>query len=400
MCLVNLLLLLYSTRIMKQKIGFLYLQTGAGHLSGAKILSDKLNELYGDNVQCVLMDGFGKDSTFLRLFFEKGYFATTNYFESGYIAFYQWTKLKIVLDFLNIVISPFLVPKIKRFLKTNNITKVVCLHEILIPVVRKAIDRVNPKIPLISLLMDPFTAHPIWFYEKNTELIVFSKKLYNEAVEKYGFESTRVHIFPILLSPKFDKPACESEKVEIKRLHHIPCDKKIVLIAGGGEGLKQAASIVRYFIKEKTGAYLIVVCGKNKALKLGLEYMVKLSFFKDCKILGFVSCMPELMNIADCVVTKGGPAMVMQALSIGKPLIISTYVRGQELGNMLYVVHNEASWYIPDAKNIVRKTKEILSDDNELKKIKARIKKMGIKNGLKDIAEFIYTQTLNTSLLS
>lgn len=92
--------------------------------------------------------------------------------------------------------------------------------------------------------------------------------------------------------------------------------------------------------------------------------------------------------------------MVMQALSIGKPLIISTYVRGQELGNMLYVVHNEAGWYIPDAKNIVRKTKEILSDDNELKKIKARIKKMGIKNGLKDIAEFIYTQTLSTSLLS
>lgn len=375
--------------IMKQRIGFLYLKTGAGHLSGAKILSDKLNELYGSDVECAMMDGFGQDSAFLRLFFEKGYFATTNYFEAGYVAFYQCTKSKKVLDFLNRIISPFLVPKIKRFLKENGITKVVCLHEILIPVVRKAIDRINPEIPLISLLMDPFTAHPIWFYEKNTELIVFSEKLYKEAVEKYGFEKKRVHIFPILLSQKFDRPASPAEKLDIKRDCGIPADKKVVLIAGGGEGLKQAVSIVRYFIKEKTDAYLVVVCGKNKALKLTLEYLVRLSFFKTSKILGFVSCMPELMNIADCVITKGGPAMVMQALSIGKPLIISTYVRGQEFGNMMYVVQNKAGWYLPDARAIVKKTKEIFSDDTELKKIEERINRLGIKNGLNAIAEFI-----------
>ena len=99
--------------------------------------------------------------------------------------------------------------------------------------------------------------------------------------------------------------------------------------------------------------------------------------------------MPELMNIADCVITKGGPAMVMQALSIGKPLIISTYVRGQEFGNMMYVVQNKAGWYLPDARAIVKKTKEIFSDDTELKKIEERINRLGIKNGLNAIAEFI-----------
>ena len=375
---------------MKQRIGFLYLQTGGGHVSGANALIARLKEVYPDNAEYIPQNGFSNATWVSRVFFEKGYAATSNYFEPGYVAFYQLTKSRKVLALCEWLMRPFIVKNIVVFLKTKKITKLVCLHEILIPLAREAINRVRPTIPLISLVMDPFTAHPSWFYTKNTELIVFSRKLQKEAIERYGFSPERVHQFPIMLSQKFDRRYTAEEKVAAKERHGMPLDKKIVLIVGGGEGLKNALSIVKAFIKKKSGSFLIVVCGKNRALRHSLEYLIQFSNFKNIKILGFVSFIPDLMNIADCVITKCGASTPMEALSLRKPVIISTYIRGQELGNMLYIVQNKLGWYIPKPNAIVEKIEEIFSDDKYLEEIRGHIKKMNIRNGLNDIADFIW----------
>ncbi len=375
---------------MRQKIGFLYLRTGAGHLFGAKALSNKLTELYGDKVDCKLYDVFGNGLKFSKIFFEKGYFFTVNYFLVGYVAFYQLTKSKKVIDIIKKILAPFIVPKIIKFIKTNKIEKIVCVHEILIHCARIAIDRVDPSIDLITVLMDPFTAHPIWFYEKNTELIVFSKKLKKEAIEKYNFNPNRVRQYPIMISEKFTEKYSKEKKDEIKNKFNIPLDKKVVLVAGGGEGLKEAYSIVNNFIKEDLDIYLMVVCGKNKQLKYGLENLTKIYKKENIKIFGFVSFMHDLMNIADCIITKGGPATLFEALIINKPIIIANFVRGQEFGNVVYVTQNNIGWYLPKSKNIIKKVKELFSDNKKLIQIEEKINTLQIKNGINDIAQFIY----------
>ena len=80
----------------------------------------------------------------------------------------------------------------------------------------------------------------------------------------------------------------------------------------------------------------------------------------------------------------------METLSVGKPLILASYVRGQELGNMLYVTQNQLGWYIPQPRKIIKKVKEIITDDSLLHTIEERIDAMHIENGLDAIADFIY----------
>ncbi|MGP1594822.1 MAG: glycosyltransferase [Treponema sp.] len=375
---------------MKQRIGFLYLQTGGGHISGTKALITYLKENYPDEAVYLSKNGFNKENRIFRLFFEKGYAATSNYFELGYVAFYQLTKSKKVLSFIKPFLRPFIVKNLVEFIKTEKITKLVCLHEILIPFARIAVNRVNPAIPLISLVMDPFTAHTTWFYEKDTELVVFSEKLRKEAVEKYGFNPERVHHFPLMLSRSFDKRYTPQEKIAAKEKHGIPLDKKVLLIVGGGEGLKSTLQLVHSFILQRCDAQLVVICGKNKILKTQLEILIKTLQIKHIKVLGFVTCMPDFINIADCVITKSGPATVMETLSAGKPLILASYVRGQELGNMLYVVNNRLGWYITKPRKIIAKAKEIIENDALLQEIHARIDTIRIKNGLVPIADFVY----------
>lgn len=375
---------------MEQRIGFLYLKTGGGHVSGANALIARLKEKYSDNAEYIPQNGFKNSNWISRIFFEKGYLATSNYFELGYVAFYQSTKPKPILTFCRWLLRPFIVKNLVTFLKAEKITKLICLHEILIPLVRIAIDRVNPNIPLLSIVMDPFTAHPSWFYTKDTELIVFSQKLQKEAVVHYGFKPERVHQFPIMLSRSFDRRYTLEEKSAAKKKHGVPFDKKIVLVVGGGEGLKSTLAIVNAFIFQRCPAHLIVICGKNKVLKTQLEILLKTTNISNIQVFGFVSFMPDLINVSDCVITKGGPATVMETLSAGKPLILASYVRGQELGNMLYVVNNNLGWYIPKPRKIIKKVKEIIADDSLLASIEKKIDAMCIQNGLESIADFIY----------
>ena len=371
---------------MKETIGLCYLPTGGGHFSPASSLKEKILSLYPD-ARCVFYNPFEKRACLMSLVFEKGYSLTANYLELVYLLFYRSTSYFAVLNVVRFLFRGFFLRRAIRFLKNEKITKVVCVHSMLIPHLREAIDIVNPSIELITIVTDPFTCHPLWFYEKKTQLIVFSEKLRKEAIEKYHFEKKRVHLFSAIFSEKFDKPYSTEEKQKVKEKLGIAKDKKVVLIAGGGEGLRDATKLIYFFLKRKVDCHVVIVCGKNKKLKEMLSCMISLHQAKNMTVFGFVSFMPHLMNIADCIISKSGTSTIMEILSLGKPLILCSYVRPQEFGNKCYVEMLNAGWYIPNSLEAVKKAEEIVNGNS--KEIEENMKCFKIKNGTEDIARFI-----------
>lgn len=376
---------------MKQRIAFLYLNTGGGHVAPARALARGLEDSYSDTAEPVLVNGFSEKMRLCRYFFENGYQVSSNYFEAGYVLFYRITEHPAAIRFGNYFVSIHGLRNMIRMLRENRITKVVCIHEILIIMARRAIDRVDPSIPLITMVTDPFTAHGLWFYVKNNDLVVFSEKLRKEAVERYGHDPQRVHCFPFILSRSFDRPYTAEEVALAKERLGIPADRKILLIAGGGEGLKSAERIVASFLWRKRPEYLIVVCGRNKILRMQVATMVDMKRAKNVRVYGFVPFMADLLNCADCIITKGGASTVMEVLSVGKPVIFSTFIRGQELGNVLYAVHNGAGLYIKKPGKILDHAAQILEDPGLAEKMHQNALRLGIKNGLDEVLSFIHS---------
>lgn len=375
---------------MKQKIAFLYLNTGGGHVAPARALAERIAAKYAPESETVLFNGFGPRMVLSRFVFEEGYRITSNYFESGYVLFYQLTSLHFNIRTGNYFVSLKGLPRLVRFLREQGITKVVCLHEVLIIMARRAIDRVNPSIPLITLVTDPFTAHPLWFYEKNLELVVFSEKLRAEAIQKHGFPAERLHVFPFILNPVYDR-RYTPEQVRIARQKAgIPEGKRVILVAGGGEGLRGAEHIVRRFIKLRRDEFLVVVCGRNRVLRSQTRRMVERSGAENVLVFGFVDFMADLLNIADAVITKGGASTVLEVLATGKPAIFSTYIRGQELGNVLYAIYNGVGWHITKPKEILEKAFSLTENEGFRRTVKARIDALGLRNGLEDMTTFIH----------
>ena len=54
--------------------------------------------------------------------------------------------------------------------------------------------------------------------------------------------------------------------------------------------------------------------------------------------LGFVNNMAEYMVAADILITKACPGTIVEAASIGLPVLLTSYLPGQEEGNVDFVV--------------------------------------------------------------
>jgi len=104
-------------------------------------------------------------------------------------------------------------------------------------------------------------------------------------------------------------------------------------ILGGREGGRNALRIADALLKERTGAALLVQCGRNADLLRAAKKR------KGLAAVGFVDSMAELYAASDVVITKPGALTVSELVALRKPFILdaSPAVMPQEKGNVRFV---------------------------------------------------------------
>lgn len=88
---------------------------------------------------------------------------------------------------------------------------------------------------------------------------------------------------------------------------------------------------------------------------------------------GFTDNISEWMEASDLLVTKAGPGTIAEAFVKSLPMIIYTYLPGQEEGNMQFVVDNDLGIYSTDAEVIGATASEWLGDPERLAEVSAMI---------------------------
>ncbi len=372
-----------------QRILFLYLNTGGGHVSGARALKAGVESLFPGQAEGILLHGYPRRLVLDRFLMEQGYSLAVNHFMPVWLFLYRMARRESLILLSQESTAQSCAGYIASQIRRQRITKVVCLHFILEKAAQEAIRRVDPSIPLATVVMDPFTVPPIWFGVKDQDFTVFSERAKAHAISR-GVSPDRVHVFPLILRREFERPRSPEEVRGLKLKYGFDPDRPLLLLAGGGDGLPRSDRIVREALNRGFEGEIAAVCGKNLLLRRLLRDIRSRKGASNLRIFGFVDFMADLMAMADCVVTKGGPATVMETLALRKPLIVSYYVRGQERGNVQFVTANKAGWYLTDPVQIVDKVQEILSDPALRKDLLERIDSLGIRNGLEEVSRHIY----------
>ena len=112
--------------------------------------------------------------------------------------------------------------------------------------------------------------------------------------------------------------------------------------------------------------------------------------------LGFVTQMAEYMVAADVLVSKAGPGTISEATAVALPVLVTSYLPGQEEGNVDYVVDGGFGVYIKDNDPIAI-AEELcmwLKDEAKLEKLSKAAKSKGAPYAARDIARTIGESTL------
>lgn len=381
---------------------FLYLNTGSGHLAPAKILKDYIQTNTPHSV--CLLNGFAPYQVLAKGIFESFYHLMASFMQSLYTFVFEFTSIPPILALCKWGCTVVTHRYLLHIIKKERITKVVSFHFALNPACKKAITKSGQNIPFITLVTDPFTAHPAWWLVKDAYYALYSLQLKEIAVKRYGINENKICIVPFLFDKRFE---CQNNPPQVdahgaknftqnddvikeKIARAIPINNRVILIAGGGEGLPHINKIVKTFAQKKLqNITIIAVCGRNKTSFAYLQNFALLHPEFSLIVTPFVHDMHALVHIADCVITKAGASMMMQVLAAKKPLIFSTFLHGQEKGNVDFVLQNGVGFYCKKIDDACKIAINLCKDDDLRVQMQKKLDNLNITSDVQKIYQYI-----------
>jgi len=367
---------------------FLYLNTGGGHLAPAKAVAEKIRYKRTADIEIKLIDGLSESNILVRKVIEDGYKNAINRAKWVYEFMYALHKLKVVSKVTSALVSFFVRKGIERQILSLRPNKIVVFHFFLIKPVFEIVRKHNLEIQIITVVTDPFTAHPIWFLQKGQNFIVFSDILKEKCIEN-GIDETNLHVFPFVIDSRFSKKVSDAMNLISRKNLGFKQDTKIILILGGGEGMPHGKKIIKKLITHNLDAEIAIVCGRNKKMYNHITKLKNKTGATNLKIFGYIDFVYTLVNISDVVITKCGASTFMEILLMGKIPVINNYIWEQEKGNMEFVINGKMGIMERNINRIPEVVNRVLTDNEYSESLKINIQKAALSNGLNKVSNYI-----------
>ncbi|MDP1676376.1 MAG: glycosyltransferase [Bacteroidota bacterium] len=372
----------------KQKIFFCYLRTGGGHLAPARSVAQYLAREHGETIESVLVDGLVNAKKIAKYIIEDGYRFLQASAKWYYEFLYATNKFRPIGYFNVAMANYFIKPYIKKRIQEEQPIKIVIFHFFLIMPVYQVLKELGLNIPVVTVVTDPYTAHPLWFQRKQQQFILFSKRLKDHCLKR-GINEKNLTVFPFIIDEKFSSSLSTEQVSTVRSRFSFDPNKKLILIIGGGDGIPHGKMILQNLLSSSLGVQIAIVCGKNK--QLYDDAMTLKKEFPELIVFGFVDFVYDLLNASDIVVTKCGASTIMEILMMKKIPIIIDYLWEQELGNMEFVRDNQLGIFERDIAKLPAIIKGLISDEQQYKKFQNNIEQMKLRNGTTEVGEFLLT---------
>ncbi|HUN66013.1 MAG TPA: glycosyltransferase [Bacteroidota bacterium] len=368
---------------------FLYLKTGGGHAAPARAVAAALQSAHPGTVEPLLADGLAESPRFVRLLIEDGYRLLQARARWYYALIYFLNKIPPVAWCNALLVSFFVRPYLEGLIREGRPEKIVIFHFLLIRPVREALRRTGHQASTLVVVTDPFTAHPFWFHDRQQRFIVFSERL-RLFCRSRGIPDDHIAVFPFIISDKFSATASADRSTEMKLRIGVDPAARLVLIAGGADGIPNGYRIVRHLLQRHPSYSIAIVCGNNRRLRDRLLDLCRRTGSERLKVFGYVDNIHELLQAADIVITKCGASMCMEILLSNRIPVVSSYLWEQEKGNMEFLTSGEMGIYQPRPAQIPTVIERLFSDPGMLDRMKSNIASLRMESGTAAVADYIF----------
>lgn len=316
-----------------KRVLIFYSETGGGHLRGAQALADEIALHKGFEV--VLSDGLTKFSWGQKAYPSFMFFIISHYLLPFFNISYKLTDNRFGIKVLRSFIKFTWGSSFKKIIDTEKPDLIITTHHFISPATYGNINRLS-----VIVVLDLGRPHRIWFDDLADNIIVPDQKMADWAKDKFKITDGKIKSIGYPLKKEFK---------DVKRLDFT---NQILIL---GSGIR--SSYVKTWIKKIKLAFpnkkIVVVCGHNRILGR------RLSNIEGIEVLGFIDHLHSLLKDSDLVITKAGPATIMEAAALKKPLILVKWVGFQEKNNVDFVLENNLGLYDPEGINLASSISKI-----------------------------------------
>ena len=354
----------------------LHATAGAGHKKAAEAI---FNGLKNTSHHARIEDSLD----YTPAFFKKSYVFTYVFLVTNFPSLWQfffgvldipalWPLVRLVRRVYNGANTV----RLEKFLTAEQFDAVICTHFLSAEVLAHLKRNGTIRSKVVCAVTD-FDVHRIWVNE-GIDVYTVACDYTRDKLLALGVPADKITVTGIPTDGKFaaayDVPALK-QKLGLRE------GLLTVLIATGSFGMGPIAQLMRLL----KGYQLIIVCGHNKTLFKDLTVQAG----ADAHVMGLVDNMPELMAVADIMVTKPGGLSVAEALAMKLPMIFFSAIPGQETGNIRVLKTYGAGQDQCPPKDIVRIIDDLNASPQALQQLKSKLAVLSKPNAVADIIRLI-----------
>ena len=249
---------------------------------------------------------------------------------------------------------------------------VLCTHFLAPELLSRAIRKQKLHADLQCVVTD-HDIHRVWYYPEVSRYYVGSDIVKTRLALSYGVEDENIHVTGIPVREPFTRA---SDPAPTRLSYALDPNRPTVLFLSGGFAAGPMARSIVGLWQERRDVQVVAVCGRNERLRRRIARLARPAG-ATLHALGFVDEVRELMEVADVVVAKSGGITTSECMAVGKPMVISAAIPGQEERNKDAVVEAGAGFWAPTPEEIRWRVGRLLSNPVLQREVSERARAFG-----------------------
>lgn len=370
---------------MKKRVLIMYASYGSGHKSIANYVAEYIKK-ENKNVEVATLDiltysmkVIGSISQKINSFFMLKTPSIHNFF-------YNLTSTKVGGDFIDSISTPiFKNKRMEQEITKFNPDIIIATHFFGPSLAKYYNDKGLTHAKIVTIVTD-YDVIELWMkYHEDVDYFVVANKYMKRDLIKRGVNKNKIKEYGIPISPEV--PVRFNKKEYLKKFNFSGKNKICVFFGGGGNGSSKTLPYIKKIAISNPNLDIIFVAGKNEYSKNVVDSYINKYHLNNVRTLGFVTNVPELLELCDFVISKPGGIQLTECLYFKKPVFMIRHSGGQEIANYKYFEKEGFGKFFKTRWGLNNYMKNII---NEKKLLSKYVQNMKDNNSNEDSIKNVY----------
>ena len=358
---------------------------GNGHNAVASAISNCFTQMYPDS-ECTILDMYEYISPRLQKTIASGYFLsmkTLSHLHGVASNVYDFQDEKDFNEYTpSRFADEFLASQLRHAINDYSPDCIVCTMVFAAQAVDLLKERGAVTCPCFGIITD-FTVQNYWCDVENFEYIVAPSEYLEPQFVRREIDFSRVLPYGIPIRDRFRQ---SHDKAEMRQKFGLDAELPTILIMSGGMGFGDIPDYIEALEQLPFCVQVIVICGSNEKL---YEQVCDMEVHIPMKVFGFVENVDEIMDAADCLLSKPGGITTSESLAKGLPMLMIHPLPGVEDRNVEFLQANGAAIYITKTFQIADAVNLLFRCQGRLDRLKESIRYIAKPDAAPDLCRKI-----------